>query len=316
MKKFFHLIFQASGCLLAATTVSAASITSISAPNSPNWTASFGVNDAGIIVGAMQGANNKTKGYIYDGTTFTELSVPGDNGYTIAYSINNSGVVAGIYGSQQQGFIYKDGIYQTVSPNGVPQVNGLTINNNGDLAGWWADGETVRSFIQYTSGVTEILQPAPFARIYTSGLNDSGEISGRLDNFEFLETQPAFMGHPNNLSTFSHPGARLTSAGGNNNAGDLAGFYGDFGPWYPVAKIGSEWLEISIDGSTTATASDINNNRLVVGTYTLSNGVTRGFVVDLSSAVPEPSSIALLMAGALVLVQPLRRKFQKSADAD
>lgn len=288
----------------------AASITPIDVPGSAKWSAAFGLNDASHVTGAYQSIDGSMRGYVFDGSNFTTFNAPNDGGYTVAHSINNAGAVAGIYGQSQLGFVYQNGQFQTIQPSGVPSVNGLTINNNGDLAGWWDDGGVVRGFIQTAAGDVSILDPTPFTRMYVAGLNDYGNISGRFDQANFDGIQPGFLGAPSSLQLLSYPNSRLTSITGNNNAGDGAGFYGQYGPWSAFAYVGGIFLDLVITDSTNATASDINNNSIVVGTYMTSTGVTRGFITTPVSAVPEPStwlltSVALAM---LILRSILHRK--------
>lgn len=285
-------------------------VTPIQVPGSANWTTAFGVNDLSQVVGAYQTADGKTRGYVYNGSSFETFNVPGDGGYTVPYSINNAGAIAGIFGQSQLGFIYEGGVFRTVQPPGIPQVNMLTINNHGDVAGWWDTAGVVKGFIQTASGNLTTLDPSPFIRMYVAGLNDNGEISGRFDQMDPDGVQPGFLGQSNSLQLLSYPSARLTSVGGNNNFGDGAGFYGQNGPWYAFTYINGTFAELPVQDSANVTASDINNSRIVVGTYTTLSGVTKGFITQPISAVPEPSTLHLfLLAPALAVAQArLRRR--------
>ncbi len=66
------------------------------------------VNDSGFVVGDSKLGNEKTHGFLWNGTSLTDLgSLPGSDGYSSAYSVNSSGKVVGYSGNGP--FLYQAG---------------------------------------------------------------------------------------------------------------------------------------------------------------------------------------------------------------
>ena len=153
-----------------------------------------GVNDAGVVVGqsylhtdTVSGITPVYTGYIDDNGTVTYLNAPGTltaNGYTAANGINNVGQVVGdyetTYGSNEQGFLYNDSTYTTISdPLGVNGTVAEGINDNGVIVGFFTDASNKQhGFIDNNGVFTTIDNPLGVNGTSLNGINNAGEVVG------------------------------------------------------------------------------------------------------------------------------------------
>jgi hypothetical protein len=84
-----------------------------------------------------------------------------------------------------------------------------------------------------------------------------------------------------------YPGATRTSADGINDSGQIVGSYFDNSTTHSFLKDGANYMPVDYPGATYTLTTGINDRGEIVGYATLAN-------------VPEPSTLALLVMGALL----------------
>jgi probable HAF family extracellular repeat protein len=102
-----------------------------------SFTTAFGINNANLLVGGF-GDPGSTRGYELRGQKFKTLSPPpGGWIYVYAQGINNLGQIVGWdVGAGTNGFLFKDGTYQTISVPGALDTEAYGINDDGIIVGW------------------------------------------------------------------------------------------------------------------------------------------------------------------------------------
>jgi hypothetical protein len=119
-------------------------------PPGSTWTAPFGINNAGLVVG-QYGDGQSFYGFLYDGESFTDIKVPGAE-VTCAASINSRGDIVGSYADMDgegnwRGFLLLDGEVKGFT---IPEstLNGVdSITDRGQLSGSYADDDGLHGFI-------------------------------------------------------------------------------------------------------------------------------------------------------------------------
>jgi probable HAF family extracellular repeat protein len=128
------------------------------------------INDRGDIVGHAQ-VGNPWVNFLYAHGSFTTLNLPAT--FTPA-AINNRGEIVGTYGDSSQvphGFIYADGIIQTID---VPDSTGtwvVGINDRGEMVGMFRTDQGSSAFVYSGRTFTPISLPGT-----PEGINNQGQI--------------------------------------------------------------------------------------------------------------------------------------------
>ena len=240
----------------------------------------FAINDKGAVVGYGGSADYFREAHYWKTSADLKNIAAG----FAAYGINNNNQIVG-----DTGFI-----------NGASQVQSLpalwTLNANGTFA------ETVLG----------LLPGAP--RAYASDISDSGMITGT----QFF-TSGAYHAARWNANTtvaidLGTLGGSSSTAGGLNEAGLVVGASTTAAGFTHAALWGLTGAAVDLnslidpvaaDGWVLTAANDINDSGMIVGTASR-NGETRAFLLSVS-AVPEPASVALMLAG-LALVAGVAHK--------
>lgn len=100
-------------------------------------TRTFGINDAGTIVGMFRGQSDVWEGFVLENGQSHILAVPGAV-ETRPNSINNSGVIVGSYSLEidiSHGFIYAYEKFTTIDPPGTISPSIDKINNYNQIVG-------------------------------------------------------------------------------------------------------------------------------------------------------------------------------------
>ncbi|HTK94539.1 MAG TPA: hypothetical protein VL382_02780, partial [Terriglobales bacterium] len=118
----------------AATTVAATKRAA-----SSDYAEAMGMNDAGTVVGARNGATS-LEAFVWDRSQGMRTLAPlaGDNGASAA-AINNAGTIAGMSaGPQGMRAVTWQGMTATALPSwsGADASTALAINDNGEISGW------------------------------------------------------------------------------------------------------------------------------------------------------------------------------------
>ena len=181
-----------------------------------NWSAAYGINSGGTIVGDGQLANGSFRGIVWnpDGTA-TLLGTFGGNS-SQANGVNNSGEVVGfasLSDGYQHAFSETGGTMVDLGTLGGGSSYAYGVNDSGEIVGysWLADGG--QSAFLYDDGTmldlnSLIPSNSGWDLLEAYGINDSGQITGEgLYNGQlsaFLLTDPP-AGGPRSLTAVPEP---------------------------------------------------------------------------------------------------------------
>lgn len=142
----------------------------------PAGSGSYGINNAGIVVGY----SGSQSGFIYDHGSYSTHTGLGNKSARF-YDINESGVAVGVtYAAPEaRGLRYDSATGVTTEyapPGGYSSAQLLSINNAGTVAGFYGGADT-RAFIDSGSGPQ---QPAPLVASVALDINNSGTAVGYI----------------------------------------------------------------------------------------------------------------------------------------
>jgi len=238
------------------------------------WTRATGINDAGQLTGTV-GADSAgaQTGFLYGAGTFTRFDAAGDAPASFGNAINTSGQVTGTL---------NDGYQPWDQPGRSAFIRdaGGTVRSLGTLGGRISEGNDI---------------------------NDAGQVAGWADNFEGT-AELAFLFSPDTgLMDLGSLGGRISRANGLNNDGLVVGLsdvggsdYFDYHAFLydahgmvdlnALADPAPEWRLVS--------AQDINDaGQILAQACRTGSGECQAVRLDLVSAVPEPASWVMLLAG-------------------
>lgn len=123
------------------------------------------------------------------------------------------------------GFVYSGGTYTTLAVPGAVYTQANSINNPGQVAGFYYGGGVEAGFI-YSGGTYTTLSVTGAEATVAFGINDSGQVVGNYipgsgGRFE------GFLYSGGTYTILNVPGATSTAAYGINNVGQIVGFYFD-----------------------------------------------------------------------------------------
>lgn len=205
----------------------------------------------------------------------------GQSKVTVISGLNDSGVMTGSYGtSTLSGFLRTaDGTITTFDVAGAADTGGISINNNGVIAGNYAGTSNWQPFVRYADGTITAYDVSGVSNCAcTTGINDSGTIVGWYDDSSgfdhgFLITTDG------TITTFDVPGAVTTQPSGINAEGYVVGGYSTTsgGHGFIMAPDGNFTSFDDPDGTGVFPMS-INDNGDVAGYYYTGSINTIGFV--------------------------------------
>ncbi len=235
-----HALLRIIAVLICASALRGQSYTfqmfTVPVPSNPDrrYTSPGGINNRGATVGFYQYATKfatgfettRRRGFKRDADGVIEFPIiePDDNRlYTEPMSINDSGTIVGYYaGVGFQGFIRSGGVFATISyqPGGNTIV--AAVNNEGDFAGsFGVRFPPEHGFITVGGVMTQVDYPdSIFTEVYglaedgscVGGAIQGGFVRGPAGRFRLLQAAD---------------GQTLTPNAINNEAGQIAGVYGD-----------------------------------------------------------------------------------------
>lgn len=273
--------------------------TPIDVPGAIGYTAAFGINARGQIVGAYFNGTG-VHGFLDDAGEVTTLDVPFVGAFnTAALGINARGQIVGNYydsNGLSHGFLYDVGVFTPIDvPSSDPPPSPFTgalgtaaldMNARGQIVGNFLDSTGAQHGFLYDAGrFTSLDDPAPIPAFY--GINERGQIVGNYPydpNFPPTVTeQHGFLYDVGVFSPIDFPGASLSGALGINASGQIVGFYFDsFGGLHGYLYDAGVFTPINVPDAADSEALGINARGQIVGDYSDSTGI-HGFV-----ATPKP----------------------------
>ncbi len=144
--------------------------------------AAFGINDAGTIVGSVDG-----HGFILRKGVYTLFDFPGAAHGTSLHGINNAGQIIGIWSDaayHAHSFILVQGDLFPIAVPGAVSTGCLGISNNGLIVGWYEKGGKHHGFVLEAGLFSRLDYPGSFD-CDPFGINDAGVVVGTYQ-FESL----------------------------------------------------------------------------------------------------------------------------------
>jgi hypothetical protein len=227
----------------------------------------LGINNEGVIAGYFGSGikNHPNKGYQvlppyaqgdfhsenFPKSVQTQVTGLNDKGVTVGFfsTQNNASNVNNNFGWYAAGGHFHEVNFPTGTPDKPPMDQLLGVNNHDIAVGFFLNSGSV------SRGYTYNIAKKTFSRVLPPG------------------------------GTNNNPGPSLT-ASAINDAGDVAGAYSNKGTTDAFLKLrNGDFITIAVKGAMSTAAFGLNNFDEVVGTYTLSNGDTFGFLYRLGHGI-------------------------------
>lgn len=290
---------------------SAASYTvqTVAHADDPAFTQLLGINNSGTVAG-FHGMSVNQGFTLTLPNIFTTENFPGAT-QTIVAAINGTGDTAGIYidaAGANHGFTQVGGTFLTVDQPNTVFNQALGINNGSTTVGYSSTdfaGQTLQQANSQSNGVFSDINALLPLNINSQavGINNANKIVGfymPADGISF-----GFLNIGNTISTIIPFGSNSTQALGINGSGEIVGTYIDAaGLQHGYTDIGGTFATFDV-GSVSTTVNGVNDSGQLVGFYTDDQNNVVGFVA--TPAVPEPSTISMLLLGLLAIPACCRR---------
>ncbi|HTZ98108.1 MAG TPA: hypothetical protein VMB18_17025 [Terriglobales bacterium] len=221
---------------------------------------------------------------------FMPIDVPGATGTTPTF-INVEGVIVGSYldsTGTSHGFVFNKGIYTTVSYPGALASGLSSINDLGEMSGFYCsdlacDSSAVfHSFVLSRTGVFTSFDPPGATGSEPSTVSLLGVVVGSYDTIEepTCTTQClVYVLSQGRYATLSYPGALFTFAGGGNVWNAVTGIYFDSsGNGHGFLENNGIYTSFDYPGASFTEATGINALGVTVGVFIDSEGNEHGFV--------------------------------------
>ncbi len=257
-------------------------------------------------------ANAQQLGRVQTGTkyTFTTLDDQADPTFNQLLGINNHGKIAGYFGSGAPGHPnkgytlsapYGQGNYHNENFPGSVQTQVTAIDNIGNTAGFWVDGNGNNfGFISWNGVFTSYKDPHTGTGTVNQllGLNDKGIAVGFYTDGNGVDHAYKLNQNTGKFTELLPPGAVSALATGINNNGDISGFLtASNGNTVSFLLKGTSYTEFDFPNSTNTMALGINKYDQIVGAYVDSANQMHGFLLSspLSNAqwksIDDPNGI-------------------------
>lgn len=309
------------GDVWRATLWSGTTITDLGTLPGGSYSAAFAINNAGQIAGASTrggDADSYLHPTLWSGGTVRELGEWG-----IATGINNAGQVVGYsaYNSSTMGLVTRATLWSGGTPVDLGTLGGNSseargINDAGQVVGYSEKADYgAQAFLW--NGVT-LASQGEARSIWAKGINNAGQVvgasyvNGELEATLWSGATETYLGHL---------GGHSSSANAINNAGQVVGYSstpdgeGRATLWNGVKATDlNSFMSLSnLDAGWVMTeATGINDNGWIIGNISnASTGEYRAFMLSVT-AVPEPETYAMLLAGLGLIGGITRRNKRKS----
>jgi len=249
-------------------------------------TDSYGVNNAGVIVGDYIDAKDVQHAFILNGSKLATVNNSACSNLTLAfYAINSAGTAVGwctnVKTGLNQGFTYASGKFTAVN---FPKSNGTEatgINDKGWVSGTYFDSGSVQhAFVKKGSKYTSFdVKGDTAADAY--GINNAGDMT--VYAFNSSGDYVSYLYNGKTFKPISDPKASAigTVAHVPNNKGDITGTYFVNSTGSEASGFllhGGKYYDVMDPKANNSTRSDGLNDKLeMVGRYTPSAGGNIGF---------------------------------------
>lgn len=202
------------------------------------FTSTWGINNAGQIVGYTGAELNERLSFVLSDGAFTTFAVPGRAG-TGALAINSAGQIVGNTGTipldsgapapdfQSEGFLLSGGTFSLIDVSGAQFTQAIGINDAGEIVGNYRDaGGVGHGYVLSGGGFRPFDFPGAVETI-ANGINSAGQIVGNYATAADAAalTIHGFLLSEGRFTAFDPPGAQITLATGINSAGQIVGSF-------------------------------------------------------------------------------------------
>jgi probable HAF family extracellular repeat protein len=244
------------------------------------------INDHGSIVGSYADAvTGQPYAFLMVDDIVTTINSPAcpvpsrHHPGIAAWGVNNQDQVVGGYhpcggGDDGHGFLWADGVLQTVDVPNEPNTEWYSINDHGEMVGSY--NTTGLHGVFFSKGTfTELVAPDREDLPIPFGLNNRGDLVGNIGGDAFLWSKGQY-------TYLRVPGSGETEARGINDEGQIVGFWlDDTLSIHGFVFANGTFTEVTVPGGSMVELWGINNAGQVVGSYTDEAGLPHGFTMSI-----------------------------------
>ena len=141
--------------------------------------AAMAINRSGQAVGYSYVPSGEWHAFFYDKGVMRDIGcLPNESGvcYSYAIDINDNGQVVGGTGSDHA-FLYSNGVMTQIEPSDSSAGRAYSINNQGQVVGYYYKGDVGRAFL-YSAGVFTAIGPVDSPYTVAFDINEPGQVVG------------------------------------------------------------------------------------------------------------------------------------------
>jgi autotransporter passenger strand-loop-strand repeat protein/probable HAF family extracellular repeat protein len=254
----------------------------------------FAINNAGVVVGQVNGTANDG-GFVYSAGTYTPLNDPLAVGGTFVADNNNLGQIVGYYSDAagvSHGFYFDGSSYTPLDFPFAVATFAQGINDVGQITGSYTDGSNVTHGFLYSHGVYFRLDdPLAVGFSQAEGINNAGQITGSYTDAN--GTTHGYLYSNGTFTTLDDP-LESPSTGvdfgsftyGINNLGQMVGGYVDSNRvTHGFVYENGTYTDLNYPGATTlgTVGFDINDVGQIAGQYATGGALFHGFLAAINS---------------------------------
>lgn len=241
------------------------------------WSAAYGINDAGDIVGEILDATGAYRAFLLQDGALVDLGTL-DGRQSFARAINRAGEVVGTANSTvaatgehaEHAFLYRGGAMHNLGSLGYACVDfgnvqectessvATAINDRSEIAGYSTTSAGPSHAFLISDGVMSDLGTLGGQQSWAHGLNDSGQVVGTAldpaENYRAFLYERGEMFDLNQLIVEPFDAPLVWTAQAINNFGQIAGLSYRLDPLYPSITADREYALDSVLGSAVAFA--------------------------------------------------------------